>query len=263
MADLQKWQDLIDIIARLRGKDGCPWDRKQDHFTLKRYLLEECYEVIDAIDREDDAALCEELGDVLLQVVLHSQIATEENKFTIDDVVDNVSQKMIRRHPHIFGEAHAEDAEQVLSMWEKIKAEEKGDQGHEKRRVMKINENLPALMLAQKAQDKAHRVGFDWANIDGAEAKLAEELDELAQAQTNANRREELGDVLFSLVNMARFMDIDAEDALRSSVRKFIRRFSYIEDTLDKRGLQWEDVSLADMDAIWNEAKLAEGESEL
>ena len=255
MADANKWQELVSIIARLRGKDGCPWDKKQDHFTLKRYLLEECYEVIDAIDSQDDAALCDELGDVLLQVVLHSQIAAEENKFTIDDVVDNVSQKMIRRHPHIFSNAHADNAEDVLTMWEKIKAEEKGAQEQKKRGIMKSNENLPALMLAQKAQDKAHRVGFDWPDISGAEEKLTEELKELSQAESADERQDELGDVLFSLVNVARFMDVDAEDALRASVRKFIKRFNYIEDTLNAKGLQWEDVSLADMDAIWNEAK--------
>ena len=255
MADASKWQQLVAIIARLRGKDGCPWDKKQDHFTLKRYLLEECYEVIDAIDSRDDAALCDELGDVLLQVVLHSQIAAEENKFTIDDVVDNVSQKMIRRHPHIFSDAHADNAEEVLTMWEKIKAEEKNSSQGEKRGIMNINQNLPALMLAQKAQDKAHRVGFDWPDISGAKAKLTEELQELEQANSPQERRAELGDVLFSLVNMARFMDIDAEDALRSSVQKFIKRFNYVEKTLAAKELQWEDVSLAEMDAIWDEAK--------
>lgn len=255
MADASKWQELVAIIARLRGKDGCPWDKKQDHFTLKRYLLEESYEVIDAIDSQDDAALCDELGDVLLQVVLHSQIAAEENKFTIDDVVDNVSRKMIRRHPHIFSDAHADNAEEVLTMWEKIKAEEKNSSQGEKRGIMKINQNLPALMLAQKAQDKAHRVGFDWPDISGAKAKLTEELQELEQANSPQERRTELGDVLFSLVNMARFMDIDAEDALRSSVQKFIKRFNYVEKTLAAKELQWEDVSLAEMDAIWDEAK--------
>ncbi len=255
MADASKWQELVAIIARLRGKDGCPWDKKQDHFTLKRYLLEESYEVIDAIDSQDDAALCDELGDVLLQVVLHSQIAAEENKFTIDDVVDNVSRKMIRRHPHIFSDAHADNAEEVLTMWEKIKAEEKNSSQGEKRGIMNINQNLPALMLAQKAQDKAHRVGFDWPDISGAKAKLTEELQELEQANSPQERRAELGDVLFSLVNMARFMDIDAEDALRSSVQKFIKRFNYVEKTLAAKELQWEDVSLAEMDAIWDEAK--------
>lgn len=255
MADASKWQQLVAIIARLRGKDGCPWDKKQDHFTLKRYLLEECYEVIDAIDSRDDAALCDELGDVLLQVVLHSQIAAEENKFTIDDVVDNVSQKMIRRHPHIFSDAHADNAEEVLTMWEKIKAEEKNSGEGEKRSIMKINQNLPALMLAQKAQDKAHRVGFDWPDISGAQAKFTEELQELEQASSAQERCAELGDVLFSLVNIARFMDIDAEDALRASVRKFIKRFNYVEETLAVKELKWEDVSLAEMDAIWDEAK--------
>lgn len=255
MADLQKWQDLIDIMDRLRGDGGCPWDREQNHRSLKKYLLEESYEVLDAIDAENDEALCDELGDVLLQIVFHSRIAQEQGRFCIDDVVDVVNAKMIRRHPHIFGQAHADNSEDVLTMWEQIKAEEKTSGSGEKRGLMKINENLPALMLAQKAQDKASRVGFDWPDISGPRAKLSEEIGELDVAVTPEEKEAELGDVLFSAVNLARFMDVDAEDALRRSVRKFIDRFDYIENTLIKQGKNWGELSLAQLDEIWDAAK--------
>jgi tetrapyrrole methylase family protein/MazG family protein len=254
MADSKKWQELIDIIARLRAKDGCPWDREQTHQSIKYGLIEESYEVIDAIDSEDEAALCDELGDVLLQVVFHAQIAAEENRFTINDVVKAITQKMIRRHPHIFGEAHAENTDEVLTMWEQIKAEEK-DASQEKRGIMKLNENLPALMLAQKAQDKAHRIGFDWQDISGARAKLTEEIGEFDAAETVQEKAEELGDIFFSLVNLARFLDIKAEDALRQSVRKFIRRFEYMEKAIDMAGKVWSDMDLQQMDHYWNQAK--------
>ena len=255
MADLQKWQELINIMAKLRGENGCPWDKEQDHTTLKKYLVEETYEVLDAIETQDDEALCDELGDVLLQVVFHAQIAEEQGRFCIDDVVDAVNHKMIRRHPHIFGEAHADNATEVLTMWEQIKAEEKTSSSAEKRGLMKLNENLPALMLAQKAQDKASRVGFDWPDISGPREKLTEEIAELDAASNQEEKIEEMGDVLFSLVNLARFMDLDAEDALRHSVRKFIRRFDYIENTLKNQGRNWEALNLSQLDEIWKEAK--------
>ncbi|NLF79945.1 MAG: nucleoside triphosphate pyrophosphohydrolase [Clostridia bacterium] len=255
MADKEKWQELIDIMARLRGEGGCPWDRQQDHHSLKRYLLEEAYEVLDAIDAGDDAAFCDELGDVLLQIVFHAQIAAEQGRFTIDDVVAAISAKMIRRHPHIFGEASAENAEQVLTMWEEIKAKEKNSDGKSNRGLMKLNENLPALMLAQKAQEKAARVGFDWDDISGPRTKLAEELAELDAAQTAEERTAELGDVLFSIVNMARFLDIDAEDALRRCVRSFIGRCDYMDKVIAERGQSWLQLDLAELDQIWDEAK--------
>lgn len=254
MANTENWQEFIDIIAKLRAPDGCPWDREQSHQSIKHSLIEEAYEVVDAIDAADDVALCDELGDVLLQVVFHAQIATEEGRFSIDDVVEAVKTKMIRRHPHIFGNVTASNAEEVLTMWEQIKAEEK-DSSQEKRGIMKVNENLPALMLAQKVQDKAHRVGFDWHDISGPKAKLAEELAELEAAETPEQRSEEIGDALFSLVNMARFMDIKAEDALRQAVRKFIRRFDYVEKAIEEHGEDWADLSLAEMDVYWDEAK--------
>jgi tetrapyrrole methylase family protein / MazG family protein len=255
MANQEKWQELIDIMARLRGAGGCPWDREQDHISLKRYLLEEAYEVLDAIDAGDDAAFCDELGDVLLQIVFHAQIATEQERFTIDDVVDGISAKMIRRHPHIFGAASAESSEQVLTMWEQIKAAERNPDGEGSRGLMKLNENLPALMLAQKAQEKAARVGFDWPDTSGPADKLEEELAELAAAATTEEKAAELGDVLFSLVNMARFWGVDAEDALRRCVRRFIGRCDYMDKVIEGRGETWQQLTLTQLDEIWDEAK--------
>ncbi len=254
MTDSSKWQELIDIVARLRADDGCPWDKEQTHQSIKYGLIEEAYETIDALDNNDDAAFCDELGDVLLQVVFHAQIAAEQNRFSIDDVVGGISSKMVRRHPHIFGEAKAENADQVLTMWEQIKAAEK-DSSQAKRGIMKLNENLPALMLAQKVQDKAHRVGFDWADISGPRAKLDEEIAELDAAVTDEEKMAELGDIFFSLVNMARFMDIKAEDALRQSVRKFIRRFELMEQALAEQGQEMTELDLEQLDQYWDKAK--------
>lgn len=255
MADISKLQKLIDIMETLRGENGCPWDKEQDHESLKRYLLEESYEVLDAIDAKDDKALCDELGDVLLQVVFHAQIAAEEGRFTIDDVADAVNNKMIRRHPHIFGEAKADNAEEVLTMWEQIKAKEKESDGGGKRGLMKINDNLPALLMAQKIQDKASRVGFDWSDIEGPRAKLAEELEELSAAKTKEEYLDELGDVLFAAVNVARFLGVDAEDALRHTNHKFIHRFEYIEEAAAEQGKDVSQLDLETMDALWDKAK--------
>lgn len=260
LCDGEKWQRLVEIMAQLRAPDGCPWDRAQDHQSLKRYLLEESYEVLDAIDANNDTALCDELGDVLLQVVFHAQIAAEQGRFAIDDVIDNVNAKMVRRHPHIFGEGHAETAEAVLSMWEQIKAKEREsapDGAAAARGLMKINDNLPALLMAQKVQDKAARVGFDWPDISGPWEKLREEMAELEAAQTQEQKLDELGDVLFAAVNVARFQQLDAEDALRHTVKKFIARFEYIERQLAEQGKEWGGATLEELDACWDEAKRA------
>ena len=256
--DTAKWQRLVEIMERLRAPGGCPWDRAQDHQTLKRYFLEETYEVLDAIDSGNDRALCDELGDALLQVVFHAEIAREEGRFTIDDVLDNINAKMVRRHPHIFGEEQAETPEAVLSMWEQIKAKEReqepGGGTGEQRGLMKINDNLPALLMAQKVQDKAARVGFDWPDISGPEAKLQEEIAELQAARTPAEKLDELGDVLFAAVNVARFQQVDAEDALRHTVKKFIARFNDIEAQMEAHGQHWGELSLEEMDGYWNQA---------
>ena len=254
-----KWLELLDIMNQLREENGCPWDKEQTHDSLKRYLLEEAYETLEAIDSRDDKALCDELGDVLLQVVFHSRIAEEEGRFTVDDVLDAVNSKMRRRHPHIFADAVADTSAQVLSAWEAIKAEERAaassDEKPQKRGLMKVNDNLPALMLAQKVQDKASRVGFDWPDISGPEKKLAEEIAEFQSAQSPEEALEELGDVLFAAVNVARFHNIDSEDALRRAVKKFIRRFEYIEQELELRGKKWPDTDIEEMDTLWEEAK--------
>ncbi|MBR2783132.1 MAG: nucleoside triphosphate pyrophosphohydrolase [Firmicutes bacterium] len=253
--DPAKWQRLVEIMARLRGPDGCPWDKAQDHHSLKRYFLEETYEVLDAIDRGSDSALCDELGDALLQVVFHAQLAAERGSFTIDDVLDAICGKMERRHPHIFGTAQADDPEQVLSMWEAIKAQERKDAKKEKRGLMDVNDNLPALMMAQKVQDKAHRVGFDWADQEGSWRKLAEEEAELRAAVNKEEALDELGDLIFAAVNLARFYDIDAEQALRHTNRKFMSRFNYIEASLDAQGLDWSRCGEEQLTALWLQAK--------
>ncbi|MBQ1343545.1 MAG: nucleoside triphosphate pyrophosphohydrolase [Firmicutes bacterium] len=253
--DPAKWQRLVGIMATLRSPEGCPWDKAQDHESLKRYFLEEVYEVLDAIDRGSDESLCDELGDALLQVVFHAQLAAERGSFTIDDVLDSICDKMVRRHPHIFGEAEAHDPDQVLSMWEAIKARERKDSRAEKRGLMDINDNLPALMMAQKVQDKAHRVGFDWADREGSWRKLAEETAELRAATDKEEALDELGDMIFAAVNLARFYDIDAEQALRHTNRKFISRFNYIEESLDRQGLTWENCDTSRLEELWRQAK--------
>jgi tetrapyrrole methylase family protein/MazG family protein len=247
------WQQLLKIMADLRAPDGCPWDREQDHQTLKRYLIEETYEVLDALEKGNDDDICDELGDLLLQVVFHAQIAAEEGRFTIDDVVRGISQKMIRRHPHVFGDEAAKDSTAVLSQWEAIKAKEKSSE--QKRRLMQVNYNLPALLLAQKVQDKASRVGFDWPLVDGPWQKVEEELAELHAARTAEEQREELGDAIFSMVNVARFLSLDSEDCLRFASKKFIERFNYIEDCLADKGIDWADASLDELEAMWQQAK--------
>ena len=268
----EQWQKLLEIMAKLRGKEGCPWDKEQNHQSLKRYLLEESYEVIEAIDNESDAQLCDELGDVLLQVVFHAQIAAEENRFSIEDVLQNLNQKMIRRHPHVFNKAEIRNqkpetrsqktergekddflsSNEVLTQWEKIKALEKKHE--DKPKIMRVNSNLPALIFAQKVQEKAGRVGFDWPDIEGPWAKLTEEIEEL-RAATIDQRQEELGDVFFALVNISRFMQLDAEETLRLAVKKFIGRFDEVERQVEESGKDWQDFDLAGLDEFYNQAK--------
>jgi len=262
-ADLQP---LLDIMARLRSPEGCPWDREQTHASLKRYLLEEAYELLDAIDAGDDAALIEELGDVLLQVVFHAQIASETGRFTMADVVDGLVRKLLRRHPHVFGDAHAEDAAAVVRTWEAIKQREKaGREATEESSLLDgIPRHLPALLEAEKLQDRAARVGFQWDDVAGAWEKVHEELAELKQASTEEGEAaegararvvEEFGDVLFALVNVARYLQVDPEQALRAANAKFRRRFRHIEARARAQGRRLEDMTLAEMDALWEEAK--------
>ncbi|TDT63466.1 nucleoside triphosphate pyrophosphohydrolase [Fonticella tunisiensis] len=251
------FQDLIDVLETLRSEKGCPWDREQTHESLKKYLIEESYEVLDAIDRDDMEGLCEELGDVLLQVVFHSQIGKEFGEFDIRDVVHGITNKMINRHPHVFGDVKAETADDVLYNWESIKRDEKNIESHTES-LMSVPRVLPALIRSYKVQEKASKVGFDWDNIDDAISKVCEELNEFLEVyktQKNGRIIEELGDLIFSIVNVARFLKVDPEFALTKTTEKFITRFKYIESEGAKRGKKLEDMTLDEMDELWNRAK--------
>lgn len=252
--------DLIKIMKILRGENGCPWDKAQTHETLKSCLLEETYEVIDAIDRKDSNDLAEELGDLLLQIIFHSSLAQERGEFDIIDVIDGICEKMIRRHPHIFGEVNVENQEEVMENWETIKNEEKSiDTATESMR--NIPDVMPALMKAHKVQQKASRVGFDWDDAEGAMDKLYEEANELKEVYKGKNRdkiREELGDVLFAAVNVARFVKVDPELALKDATEKFIRRFNYVEKSATKFGKKLQDMSLDELNRLWEDGKFYE-----
>jgi len=250
------WDDLVEIMARLRR--SCPWDREQTHRTLVPYLIEETYEVVEAIEGDDESALCEELGDLLLQIVFHAQLGSETGKFTVADVIDALSNKMIRRHPHVFGDAVIEDVDTQWKNWEKLKAEE--STGRKRRsRLDGIPKHLGALQRGQRMQEKAARVGFDWPAARGILDKLHEELGELEQAerekQDDPHVREELGDVFFTLVNLARAMGIDAEAAMREANEKFHRRFAFMEQHAAKDGKSLSDMSLDELEELWQLAK--------
>ena len=246
---------LEDVVKTLRSPGGCPWDIVQTHKSLRRNLIEEVYEVIEAIDLEDKDLLCEELGDLLMQVVFHARMAEEANLFSMQDVIDGITAKLIRRHPHVFGDVSVKDADEVLSNWEIIKQAEKT----ERTSVLDgVPKDLPALMSAYKLQHKASKVGFDWPDIDPVWDKLDEELHELEEAIADGNKaqiEEELGDVLFTLVNISRFLKVDAEVALSSTNNKFRKRFSYIEDKVKAKHQKWELLSLIDLDELWAEQK--------
>ena len=263
--DNRAFQTLVDIVARLRAPDGCPWDREQTHQSLTPYLIEETYEAVEEIDANSMPGLREELGDVLLQVMLHSEIASEAGDFTVDDVIEGLVNKLIRRHPHVFGDADARTAEEVAARWEVLKSEER--QGAS---LMEgVPANLPALTYAQRTQGRAANVGFDWPNIDGVLAKVAEEAAELTEVvdtedsddvtDAHAAQEWEFGDLLFSLVNLARRMDIDAEGALRHANRRFVNRFRHMEGTARERGEDFPAMSPEQMDGLWEEAKQGEG----
>ncbi len=250
------FEDFQQIIARLRAPDGCPWDRKQTHLSLRPYLLEESYEVLEALDQEDSEHLMEELGDLLLQIVLHTQIATEEQDFNMTDVISAISEKIIRRHPHVFTELEVNSVEDVLSNWEQIKAEERKKKGEERKSMLDgIPVALPALTQADQIQQRAQRVGFDWKTIDPVIAKIHEELQELKEAETPERKQSEAGDVLFAVVNLLRWLNINPEMALRETNSRFRKRFGYIEEAAAKQGKHVEDLSFEEMDALWEEAK--------
>jgi MazG family protein len=248
---------LKEIVARLRAPDGCPWDREQTHSTLRASLVEECHEVIDAIERSDDANLREELGDLLLQVVMHAQLADERGAFTLEEIATTVSDKMVRRHPHVFGDKLAADSDAVLKQWEKIKREEKGGNAGV---LDGVATSLPALLRGQTLQKKAARVGFDWPDIEPVYEKLAEEIAEIREAVESkepAAIESEIGDLLFSAVNLARKLGVDAETALAGANKRFLTRFRHIEQTLGAEGREVEGTSLEELDRIWEQAKKA------
>jgi MazG family protein len=275
---------LVELMARLRGPGGCPWDREQNYDTIKPFLLEETYEVVDAIGRRDWDELANELGDLLLQVVFFAQMAAEEKRFTIEDVIERIHTKMVRRHPHVFGEARADTAADVLRNWEVLKAEEKRQLAAERGAAYEapksvlagVSSGIPALMEAYQLSSRAAHVGFDWSRLEDVFAKLHEEIAELravADASTGTGKQsvpnaeadrarleEEVGDFLFTAVNVARYAHVDAESALRGANRKFRRRFEWIERELRKAGKSPRESTLAEMDALWNKAKLTEQE---
>lgn len=246
-------ESFQDTIAHLRAPDGCPWDREQTHQSLRPALLEETYEVLTALDTDDMDALCEELGDLLLQIVLHSQIAVEEGDFGLGQVIEKINAKIKRRHPHVFGDAVVSSATEVSINWEEIKREEKGEA--EGSMLDNVPSTLPALAQAQSYQRRVARVGFDWPDVEGVVAKVAEEIEELQGTSDAVGREEELGDLLFSLVNLARWLKIDAESALRATNARFAHRFAAMEELCRQRGQHLADLPLAELDALWEEVK--------
>ena len=250
---------LVELMHRLRSPGGCPWDAEQTHESLKRYLLEECYEVIEAIDQKDPDHLKEELGDLMLQPVFHAAIAAEKGEFTLDEVLDTVCAKLIRRHPHVFGDQVVRTADEQVERWEQIKKEEKGEE--RKSALAGVPPQLPALMKAQKITEKAARVGFDWEHVDQVYAKVLEELHEFEETMAEGNQARmeaELGDLLFAIVNLGRFLSLNPEEALRKTIDRFAKRFAHIEETMHARGVQMKDSTLEEMDKLWEEAKAAE-----
>jgi len=255
---------LVAVMARLRGPGGCPWDREQTHQSLVRYLIEEAYEAAEALERDDTQGAIEELGDVLLQVVFHAQIGREEGTYDLETIARTLTEKLIRRHPHVFGEATVENAREVETAWQAIKDRERQASEEAEASLMDgIPIHLPALARAEAIQRRAARVGFDWEDSAGPRAKVREELQELDQALAQGDReaaRRELGDLLFAVVNLARKEGIDAEGALRSAVRRFERRFRRMEALAAGQGRSLEDMDLAEMDELWEEAKAEEAQ---
>lgn len=250
----EKFVELLEIVEKLRGPDGCPWDKEQTHASLLPYFLEEAYEVMESVEEEDWDTFREELGDIMLHVALQSQIAQEDKKFTVTDALKIVNEKLVRRHPHVFGDKQTDVAFEAKQNWEATKHVEK----NRKSRLDGVPPALPALTRAQRLQQKAAYAGFDWEHVDDVWSKLHEEIDELKSAHENGdvdNVKEEIGDVLFSVVNLARYMDIPAEDMLRATNKKFVNRFQKIEEELEAKGKKLEESTLEEMDEIWERAK--------
>jgi len=255
----RSFDELVQLMTKLRGPDGCPWDRKQTLPSLKPFVIEESYEVVDAIDRDDRRDLCEELGDFLLQAVFIAEVTREEGSFDIYDAVTAIHEKLVRRHPHVFGDVEARDAEQVLVNWEKLKNEER--KAENKSVLAGVPQALPALLKASRLTEKAARVGFDWRRTDDVFDKLAEEIAEVREAIAagdEAQVHDELGDLLFTIANIARKLNVNAEEALQSTNRKFSRRFASMEAAVRERGQNLDQLTLEQMDQLWDEAKTGE-----
>jgi len=254
--DLSQFTVLVDIIARLRAPDGCPWDKKQTHASLRGNLLEECYEVLEALDEGNSDKLCDELGDLLMQVVLHAQIAAEAGEFELSDVVNSINTKLIHRHPHVFGSKKVKNAEEVALNWEVLKQEERGA---DTSMLASVPKQMPALGYSQEIQRRVAQVGFDWEDIDGVIDKLTEEVSEFKRADSQERKAQEFGDLLFTLANIARRLEIDLETALREANQRFYRRFTYMEEVCCQRGLNLGKLSFDEQNALWEEAKKVEG----
>lgn len=246
---------LVKIMEMLRSEEGCPWDKEQTRQSLKPYIVEETYELVEAIEDNNPNRICEELGDLLFQIVFQCQLGKEKNEFTIDDVIGQISKKMIGRHPHVFGKADYKTTDQVIVHWE----EQKKREGKLRESILEgVPESMPSLLRAKRLQDRAAQVGFDWKNIENVLEKLDEELKEFKDAIKTGLREkkeEELGDILFMLVNVSRFIGVNAEDALRKTIQKFISRFRYIETNASRHGKKLSDMTLDEMDRLWDEAK--------
>ena len=248
----ESFEKLVGIMKKLRSPGGCDWDRAQTHESLKPYIIEEAYELLNAIESGNDEELKEELGDVLLQVVFHSQIASERGAFNISDVVETLCEKLIRRHPHVFGKSGGYSYKQ----WEDIKAKEKNKKSVS--RIGDLNPALPALSMARRIQENASAVGFDWENVEGVFEKVLEEFEELKKSFSEGDKgriSEELGDLLFSVVNLSRFLNVDPENALRKATERFWRRFRRMEEMIEKDGLKFEDLSIEELDRYWEKVK--------
>ena len=250
-----KFDELVDLIATLRSENGCPWDREQTHQSLKRNLIEECYEVLEAIENKDTKGIVEELGDVLLQIMLHAQILSETEAVSIDDVIQGLSDKMIRRHPHVFGDESADSAEEVKQNWEVLKAnEQRGQKPTEN--IFNIPSDLPSLHYAQILQDRAVKQGFDWDDVSGVLDKIQEEAREVTEAESYEEKEDEIGDLIFTLVNLSRRLDVHADSALRSANIKFKLRFELMVKLATEDGLEFQDLPLEVQDKYWDKAKV-------
>jgi tetrapyrrole methylase family protein/MazG family protein len=249
------FESFAEVVAHLRAPNGCPWDKEQTHESLRKHLLEEAYEAISAIDSGDFAHMREEFGDLLLQIVLQAQIANEERQFNVNEVIRGIHAKIVRRHPHVFGDLKLDGVDEVLANWEKLKEQERGKTKEERGILDGVPFSLPALSQAQEYQDRAARVGFDWKDIDGVLDKLKEEVEEVKNAETDFELASEIGDLFFALVNVARWKNVDAESALRATNAKFKKRFAHVEHGAKQQGRNLSELSLEEMESLWQEAK--------